>query len=564
MEPSDSSTSREDRQDGVSASHLPWSFAVVLLLAFFSLGVGGYWLLSGSFVADPSGQAYSAHDFVSRDPGHFPVSPSRGSAATRALPNDVATEPPGAIANERVLVFADADALNEAIDRLRQAGVRILGRIAPLNALRIQASGEFRSMFPEWREAEEFNIGVRMPTPPAVYEDLRSGYRSFEGQWLDSLGLSLAGMAGERGNGVMIAVLDTGFYPHADMDLSRMQWLDLVEGAAQWKDPIGHGTAVAGLIGSRSVLAPGLSLDADLMMVRVLDENGMGNTFNVAAGIVAAVDAGVHIINLSLGSSGHSPLLLTAVEYAASHGVVIVAAAGNDGTPKVSFPAAYPDVIGVTAVDADRYRAGFANYGEGVDIAAPGVGIYSLSNDDGYIYFDGTSASAPIVSASLAWMMGRDPEISAMQAVEMLKAHADDTGPPGKDVLMGHGIVNLGRVERREGPDYFDLALADIFPDVRYADSGSLPVLVSVENRGNTSAAGARLEVNLSGSEYTFYFGRMEPNAVMNAEIPSSLQLTRSEAGMQIFARVVPVDRESDDNPDNDAFGIMFRAAPEK
>lgn len=462
------------------------------------------------------------------------------------------------------MVFNDADTLQLAEQLLRQSGFRVLGRIDSLNALRVNAPGGIARFFPEWKDAEEFNMGIRLPTPPAIHEDLRTGYRSFEGKWLESLGISTTALAVDRGSGVMIAVLDSGFYPHSEMDLSRLQWLDLVDGSTEWTDPLGHGTAVTGLIGSHSKLAPGLSPDSDLLVVRVLDENGNGNSFTVAEGIVAAVNAGASIINMSLGSNGHSPLLLSAVEYAQRHGVVVVAAAGNDGAGKVAFPAAYAEVIGVTSVDADRYRAGFANYGEGVDIAAPGVGLYGLSNDEGYIYFDGTSASASIVSASLAWIMGQDPEISAKEAAQLLKTYADDTGPPGKDVLMGEGIVNLGRIERRGGDDFFDLALADIFPDVRYADSGSLPVMVSIENRGNTSASGARLEVNVSGRDFSFYFGRMEPNQVMHIEIPSSLQYTRSEDGLQIFARVVPVDRDRDDNPDNDAFGIMFRAAPPK
>jgi hypothetical protein len=160
--------------------------------------------------------------------------------------------------------------------------------------------------------------------------------------------------------------------------------------------------------------------------------------------------------------------------------------------------------------------------------------------------------------------MGQNSELSAAEAVDVLKTYADDTGPPGRDVLMGNGIVNLGRIERSGGAEFFDLALADIFPDVRYAQSGSLPVLVTIENRGNTSASGAKLEVNVSGHNYSFYFGRMEPNTVMHAEIPSSLQSTRSDDGLQVYARVIPVDREIDDNPDNDGFGIMFRAAPQK
>ena len=114
----------------------------------------------------------------------------------------------------------------------------------------------------------------------------------------------------------------------------------------------------------------------------------------MAEGIVLAVDKGCSVINLSLGGQESSEILKAAVDYAESKGVILVAAAGNDGFSEVSFPARYDSVIGVTALSPDGRVADFSNFGDGVDLAAPGVGIVSAWNDNGYAIFDGTSSAS--------------------------------------------------------------------------------------------------------------------------------------------------------------------------
>lgn len=481
--------------------------------------------------------------------------PAETSSAEHAR---LTVQPPGTIPDERILAFVDREELQSAVEVLRRAGVTILGSIEALNAIRIRVDPHWEKIAADWRSNEQYNIWLRMPVQPELPPEMVGGFEPFRDGWLAALG-DPGLPADTRGTGVKIAVLDTGFASHSAVDSERVLWLDLIDGLTEWVDPVGHGTAVTGLILSQSDFAPGLVPGSEVLAIRVLDADGVGNGFTVAEGIVAAVDGGADVINLSLGAMQHSPLLRSAIDYALRHDVLIVAAAGNEGIGKITFPAAYPDVIGVTAIDAGRNRARFANYGEGLDFAAPGVGLYGISTDEGFIQFDGTSASAPIVAGSLALMLANDPGLTPLDAAGLLRETADDMGPPGHDALTGHGVLNLARAFRWGGNTYFDLAVADVFPDTRFITGGTLPIAISVENRGNVPASGARLEVTLSGQGYTFHFGYLEPNSVVYAELSAPMAVPQSDDGLVVQARVHPVDREQDDNPGNDSIGIRFR-----
>lgn len=207
------------------------------------------------------------------------------------------------------------------------------------------------------------------------------------------------------GTGVVVAVLDTGVYtPHEQFE-GRLQLpsLDVIDDDT---DPSeegpglawGHGTHVAGIV---AAMAPA----ARILPVRVLDENGRGNTFLLAYAIEwVAQQPGVQVINLSLGTEFDSKILRDVIESVVEQGILVVAAAGNNGTDQVQYPAGYPGVVGVTAVDGDLHKATFANYGSGwVDIAAPGVGIMSTminAEGAGYATWSGTSMSTAFVSGA--------------------------------------------------------------------------------------------------------------------------------------------------------------------
>jgi hypothetical protein len=264
------------------------------------------------------------------------------------------------------------------------------------------------------------------------------------------------------GEGVIVAVLDTGIDASHPAFVGRLlAGRDMVnddalpqDGPETGEEPglaQGHGTHVSGIVAH---IAP----QSKILPIRVLDVNGRGNTYVLAYAIEWAADNGADVINLSLGSDFDSQVLSNALADAQSHGVVIVAAAGNDNGDAPQYPANFPGVLGVTAVDGDDHKAGFANYGGAwVDLAAPGVGITStipLSGTDLYAAWSGTSMAAPFVSGAAALVKQKQPAASAAAVATQLVAKGRDL-----DAANPQYIGQLGRM--------LDIATAlEITPDI--------------------------------------------------------------------------------------------------
>jgi len=220
---------------------------------------------------------------------------------------------------------------------------------------------------------------------------------------------------------VAIAILDTGIdQSHEDLRTKIQKNVNFVAGR-KVDDGYGHGTHVAGSAGAltnNNVGVAGTCPSCPLYNVRVLDDRGSGPWSGVANGITWAADNGAKVINMSLGSYSPSQTLEAAVNYAWGKGVVIVAAAGNDGQNWGFYPAAYPNVISVAATDNRDNRASFSNYGSNwVTIAAPGANILSTATDHSSALFrtgpkygtlSGTSMATPHVAgvAALVWSTG--------------------------------------------------------------------------------------------------------------------------------------------------------------
>lgn len=225
----------------------------------------------------------------------------------------------------------------------------------------------------------------------------------------------------------------------------------------QVHDENGHGTHVAGITGARmnnGVGIAGVAGGSRVMPVKVLDQDGYGWYSDMAQGIVYAVDSGAEVINLSVGGSVDSSTLRLAVDYARDRAVLIVAAAGNteDNHTAVLFPAAYEDVLAVTATDQDDARAGFSNHGPEVDVAGPGVHVYSTWYTYDYFIKSGTSMAAPHVSGLAALMWSARPELTAAQVTRIITSTAADVNSdthPGWDEYLGWGRIDAGRALSR-------------------------------------------------------------------------------------------------------------------
>jgi thermitase len=188
---------------------------------------------------------------------------------------------------------------------------------------------------------------------------------------------------------------------------------DVVDGKGSGEDRQGHGTHLAGIIGARGNNdrgIAGLCWSVKIVAVRVLDANGHGTWSQEIAGIDYAISAGAKVINASFGGPTGSELVREAIQRAKSKGILLVAAAGNDGvsadaTP--AFPAAYPDsnILSVAATNSKDKLASFSNYGaKTVDLAAPGDHIASTAWHSEYAYMSGTSMAAPYVAAAAAML----------------------------------------------------------------------------------------------------------------------------------------------------------------
>ena len=279
---------------------------------------------------------------------------------------------------------------------------------------------------------------------------------------------------GETGAGVSVAVIDTGIDADHETLASNLGEGYATDDAActtgcgggpfgggndiedclePWDDDNDHGTHCAGTVGAADdgVGVLGVAPDVTLHAVKVLDCSGSGAFDDIAEGIVWSADQGHDVQSMSLGADTGSDVVKDAVEYADDAGVVMVAAAGNSGpcTDCVGYPAAYDEVIAVSATDEDDELADFSSTGPEVDLAAPGVDVLSTVPRDDYASFSGTSMACPHVAGAAATLLaaGDDPD----EVRDLLKDAAEDVGLA--DTEQGAGRLNVANALELEDDD---------------------------------------------------------------------------------------------------------------
>jgi len=246
---------------------------------------------------------------------------------------------------------------------------------------------------------------------------------------------------------VIVAVLDTGVQSdHPDLKGRLVKGTNIVDPSAPPEDDVGHGTHVAGIIAAdvdNNEGVAGMTWFTKVMPVKVLDSSGAGSTYSVAEGIIWATDHGAHVINMSLGNYAQADFLHDAIKYAYERGVVIVAASGNDNTDRPGYPAAYPEVLAVAATDPDEARAEYSNYGDYIDVAAPGSSIPSTYPGSRYAALSGTSMASPHVAALASLVRAANPGLSNQEVMDVLRSSAKDLGTSGKDIEFGYGQIDV-------------------------------------------------------------------------------------------------------------------------
>lgn len=267
---------------------------------------------------------------------------------------------------------------------------------------------------------------------------------SYSRQWyLPKLQLPKAWDKTKGSSKITVAVIDGGVQKdHPDLKGKIVSPYNAVNGSSSYYSDE-HATHVAGIIAAnfnKSGIA-GIAPNVKIMPINVFQGNE-ASADTVIRAIYYAVAHHADIINMSLGDDSYSYLLESATKYAKSKGVVLVAAAGNSSTFLPMYPAASEGVIGVSATDRNDRIASFSNYGNYIDLAAPGVDIYSSIAGSTYAAYDGTSMAAPMVSGIAALVRSKNPFLSPSQVETILKKSTLDLGSKGRDEDYGYGRID--------------------------------------------------------------------------------------------------------------------------
>jgi len=250
------------------------------------------------------------------------------------------------------------------------------------------------------------------------------------------------------GSEVKVAIVDTGIdLDHPDLQANIAGDVNIINSRKTGDDDNGHGTHVAGIVAAidndEGVI--GVAPTANLYAVKVLDRKGSGFLSDVIAGLQWCIDNGMQIVNMSLGTSSDIQSLHDAVSAVNNAGIIQVAAAGNAEGGPVGYPAAYSEVIAVSATDNTDTIASFSSVGPEVELAAPGAEIPSTWKGGDYKIASGTSMAAPHVTGTAALVIATGvTDVTIVRT--RLQNTADDLGDVGKDNLYGYGLVDAEEI----------------------------------------------------------------------------------------------------------------------
>ena len=338
-------------------------------------------------------------------------------------------------------------------------------------------------------------------TASSVFNLTNDTFRVF--QWNVDMVKAPDAWAASSGDGVRVAIIDTGIAAnHEDLQTNVLvsEGYDFISASgngdgdgrdADPSEPAGgtfHGSHIAGVVAAdtnNSLGVAGIAYDADIIPIRVLDTSGTGSAFDIADGIRYAAGLPTSeglvlypkadIINLSLGLTEDSFVIGDAIRDAVAAGVIVIAAAGNEGSDAAFYPAYYPEVFGVGSVNHEGYRSLFSNFGANVSVMAPGgtdqTSIYydginddilGPVGDDNYAFFIGTSFAAPHVSAVAALMKQLDSGLDSVSFASYLnRGMLTDVREDGS--FYGRGLINAEKAVAAVGGSLSDRL--DVFPE---------------------------------------------------------------------------------------------------
>ncbi len=445
--------------------------------------------------------------------------------------------------NERTvsLQFQDQESYNRFLQSSYAQEGTIHSYSSRLKALRLSTT--------QWsRLEEEFDSQFSL-LPPALFTEPDPPLES-NGISLEPIGNRLFELIRiptdnqNAGQGYKIAVIDSGLLPHPGI-VKGINEINL----SGTEERSAHGTGVTSILNGRGENLRGIVPQAEILSIKVTDENGVTDQVTLAEAIVLAVEQGSHLINLSLGSDGSSPLIKEAIDFAVAKGVILVAASGNDGTSSSLYPARDPRVISVGALDASFRHAFYSNRDDELSFSAPSHGIFVAGEEESLQQVSGTSFSAPIISGAIIATADHF-NIPVSEAASLLERTSNDAGLANQDPLFGEGYPDLERTFFSRSPNRYDLSTTSIIVD----DKGGASVVI--ENQGTEIVEEASLFIKTGeGPPERVALPAIAPGQSLT--VPSSTQVSLDPStSVEITAGVILPAQITDLNLQDNAFRI--------
>ncbi|MDF2534297.1 MAG: in Carlsberg [Bacillales bacterium] len=261
-----------------------------------------------------------------------------------------------------------------------------------------------------------------------------------------------------KGAGIKVAVLDTGIdYNHQDLkDRFKGGVNFTTSDINDYMDRQGHGTHCAGVIGAsiNYLGIVGVAPEVELYAVKVLSDSGQGTLEWIIQGLEWCIENGIHVVSMSLGAPGFIPSLYNAIKKAYDAGIVLVAAAGNEGAGQdtVGYPASFDEVISVAAVDSIEHKGSFSSTSVEVDVSAAGVDVVSTFPNGKYARLSGTSMACPHIAGAVALIQADSLQktgkmMKPHDVLSFLAANSKDEGISGRDNEFGYGLFSFNNIK---------------------------------------------------------------------------------------------------------------------
>lgn len=281
-------------------------------------------------------------------------------------------------------------------------------------------------------------------------------YNQYQKPYLMAIDYESAYKAGVTGEGVTVAIIDSGIIAHEDLEESLiLQGYDATgSDNNDTTDYTGHGTFIAGVIGgttNNNTGIVGLTPKVNILPIRCFDQALTTDVDTIVKAIYLAIESKVDVMNLSFTTKEDSPELRDAIDKALAENIIIVAPSGNDNTGELLFPAAYDGVVSVNSVNINpvglKVSPGIkSNANTGVIVSAPGDNILSLSYTGGYKRRSGTSYATAIVSSVAVMAKQYDENLGGEEFIQLLIETSKDYGDEGYDSVYGYGLVNMKNI----------------------------------------------------------------------------------------------------------------------